>query len=134
MAKSIKVEPGQLGEAVTQILTEYFDGIYDKADEAVAETAAETVLELQSNRPAGKYTTGKYDKSWKVRQNKKLKDNFEVEVHNTQYQLTHLLEHGHLKVVHGTVCGFTDAQPHIANAEKKAIKTLETRIKEAAKE
>lgn len=127
---TIKVNPGNIESAVSRILEEYFDNIYDNSDEAVALTAAETVADLMATSPKN---TGKYAKGWKVKQTKKQKTSNEVEVYNTRHQLTHLLEHGHIKVVHGKVLGFTAARPHIANAERKAISRLKKRIKEVAK-
>ena len=49
-----------------------------------------------------------------------------VEVYNaTDYQLTHLLEHGHALVGHnGKVLGTVGAIPHIGPAEQKAEKQL----------
>ena len=130
MAKSITVEPDAMSSAVEKILEEYFDGIYSGAEKAVAETAAETVLDLENRSPKD---SGKYASSWQVTQTVRSKRNNEVVINNKRYMLTHLLEHGHIKVVHGTVLGFTAARPHIAFAEKMAIKKLDNRIKEAAK-
>lgn len=119
MAKIVKVNDFE--QAVHDVLEEYFDGIATDSTELVANVAVETVQELQRTSPKNK---GNYQKSWRIRQNKKLKAVNEVEVYNTKHQLTHLLEHGHLKVVHNTVLGFTPARPHIALAEQHAIRKL----------
>ena len=128
---TVKVRPEQLGDAVDKILTEYFDGIETESTRLVAEVAAETAAKLQVTSPKD---TGKYAKGWRVKQGKKAKARNEVEIYNTRYQLTHLLEHGHIKVVHGTVLGFTAARPHIAAAEQEAINKLIKGIEEAARE
>lgn len=127
---TVKVNPEQLGDAVDKILTEYFDGVETEVTRLVAEVATETTAKLQVTSPKD---TGKYAKGWRVKQGKKAKARNEVEVYNTRYQLTHLLEHGHVKVVHGTVLGFTAARPHIAQAEQEAIDRLLKGIEEAAK-
>lgn len=127
---TVKVNPEQLGDAVDKILTEYFDGVETEATRLVAEVATETTAKLQVTSPKN---TGKYAKGWRVKQGKKAKARNEVEIYNTRYQLTHLLEHGHIKVVHGTVLGFTAARPHIAQAEQEAIDRLLKGIEEAAK-
>lgn len=128
---TVKVRPEQLGDAVDKILTEYFDGIETESTRLVAEVAAETAAKLQVTSPKD---TGKYAKGWRVKQGKKAKARNEVEIYNTRYQLTHLLEHGHVKVVHGHVLGFTAARPHIAAAEQEAINKLIKGIEEAARE
>lgn len=127
---TVKVNPEQLGDAIDKILTEYFDGVETESTRLVAEVATETTAKLQGTSPKD---TGKYAKGWRVKQGKKAKARNEVEIYNTRYQLTHLLEHGHIKVVHGTVLGFTAARPHIAQAEQEAIDRLLKGIEEAAK-
>ena len=126
----VKVNPEQLGDAVDKILTEYFDGIEVGATKLVAEVATDTTAKLQVTSPKD---TGKYAKGWRVKQGKKAKARNEVEIYNTRYQLTHLLEHGHVKVVHGHVLGFTAARPHIAQAEQEAINKLLKGVEEVAK-
>ncbi len=127
---TVKVNPDQLGDAVDKILTEYFDGVEVGATRLVAEVATETTAKLQGSSPRD---SGKYAKGWRIKQGKKAKARNEVEIYNTRYQLTHLLEHGHVKVVHGTVLGFTAARPHIAAAEQEAINKLLKGIEEVAK-
>lgn len=130
MAKYVKVDDFET--AVSDIIEKYFDGIATESNALVAETAAETVMELSLYN--GKYATGKYASSWRIKQNAKSKKKNEVTVYNTQASLTHLLEHGHIKVVHGKVLGFTAARPHIAKAEKNAINKMIDGIERIAKE
>jgi len=128
MAKAVKVT--EFDQAVHDILEEYFDGVATKSTQLVAEVSTEAVQELDANSPA---KTGKYKKGWRIKQGKKAKQTNEVEIYNTRYQLTHLLEHGHIKVVHGKVLGFTAPRPHIANAEQHAIQKLIDGIERSAK-
>lgn len=118
---TIKVNPEQLGDAVEKILKEYFDGIETESTRLVSEVAAETVADLMATSPKH---TGRYARSWRVKQTKKQKGNNEVTVYNTNGQLSHLLEFGHIKNVHGKVLGFTAARPHIGRAEAKAKEKL----------
>ena len=54
-----------------------------------------------------------------------------VTVHNTQYQLTHLLEHGHaIRNGTGRLPGMTRAFPHWEETERVAIEDFEKRIVE----
>ena len=83
--------------------------------EASESVAKSTVRKLKSTSPKAKGKNGgEYAKGWRVTdfRGKKI-------IHNkTNYQLTHLLEHGHAKVNGGRVA----ARIHIRPAEEEAIK------------
>jgi hypothetical protein len=69
--------------------------------------------------------TGSYKKGWRVKKFKKVNV-----VHNkTDYQLTHLLEHGHVKRNGGR----TEEKVHIRPNEEKAIKEFLRRVEKAVK-
>ena len=131
-AVQMTVKVDNVADAVHQIIEQYFDNVASESNELVAQTAAETVEEL--SRYNGKYATGKYASSWRVKQTAKSKKSNEVVVYNTKAGLTHLLEHGHIKVVHGKVLVFTAARPHIASAEQHAIRKLTDGIERIAKQ
>lgn len=128
MSKTIRVTDFE--KAVNDIVEEYFDGVAKKSTQVVAEVSVETVQELESTSP---HKSGKYQKGWRIKQGKKTDRANDVEIYNTRYQLTHLLEHGHVKVIHGKVLGFTSPRPHIANAEQHAIEKLIDGIERSAK-
>ncbi|WP_144641169.1 HK97 gp10 family phage protein [Bacillus cereus] len=86
------------------------------AQEEVSDVA---VNKLKQNSPK---KTGAYHKGWR----KKKEDNGVV-IHNTQGQLTHLLEKGHAKVGGGRV----PAQVHIRPVEEYIINELPRRIERA---
>lgn len=117
------VEVNDFAQAVNEVIGEYYSSIADRANMLVAETAVEAAQELKRTSPR-RPQHGEYADGWYIRQNKKRKDSCELEIANHVYQLTHLLEHGHLQNVHGTITGFTEAQPHIKPVEDKAINTL----------
>lgn len=118
-----EIECNDFARAVSEVIEDYFDNITSGGNELVASTAVECVQELKRTSPRDK---GDYANGWTIKYTKKLKRDQEIIIHNAPcYRLTHLLEWGHLKVVHNTVLGFTSGQPHIMIAEKNAIHSLE---------
>ena len=58
----------------------------------------------------------------------------DIIIHNrTDYQLTHLLEKGHILKRGGRTLGRVPAKVHIAPVEERAIKNLEEAIEKIAK-
>ncbi|OLR27510.1 HK97 gp10 family phage protein [Bacillus cereus] len=86
------------------------------AQEEVADIAVE---KLRQGSPK---KTGAYRKGWR-----KKKEGNGVVIHNTQGQLTHLLEKGHAKVGGGRV----PAQVHILPVEQYVIDELPRRMERA---
>lgn len=82
--------------------------------EEIKKMSAESVVDmLKQGSPK---LTGAYAKGWRV-----TKIGTAQVIHNkTKYQLTHLLEHGHVKAGGGRV----GAKVHIRPAEEKAIETF----------
>lgn len=87
-------------------------------------TSKESVQKLKNTSPR---LTGDYAKGWGT---KRVNDK-DVIVHNrTEYQLTHLLENGHvIRNKYGTY-GRTNGDGHISDVEKWAIDELPRRIME----
>lgn len=113
-----------LGAAIVQQLQEYGNVLQEKIEVESKEVAQDLVKVLKGgNTPK---FTGDYRKGWRV---KKAKNKYIV--HNkTDYQLTHLLEHGHAKRGGGRVA----AKVHIRPAEENAIADFLERIKQAVEE
>lgn len=85
--------------------------------------AKELVAELKQTSPK---KTGKYAKGWRIK-----KRGTKYIVHNaTDYQLTHLLEHGHAKRNGGR----TAAKVHIRPAEQKMIREFQDALKRMLEE
>ena len=100
-----------INNEITRILREYTDEIELGMLQIRDGVAKKTAQNLKQTSPK---ETGDYRKGWRVTEidGKKI-------VHNkTDYQLTHLLEHGHAKIDGGRVA----AKVHIRPAEEKAIK------------
>ena len=113
-------------ESVTAQMKELLDEI-DKDIEKSAKTniqtvAKESVVKLRNTSPR---KTGSYAKGWGV----KKQGDMDVVVHNrTDYQLTHLLENGHVIRNKKGTYGRTNGTKHIAPVEEWAVDELPRRI------
>lgn len=112
-------------EVQMQKLLEQFDKDVQKAmDESMKQVAKESVSKLKSSSPR---KTGKYARGWTTKQI----DKNGIVVHNSKhYQLTHLLENGHvIRNKYGTY-GRTSGIKHIQPVEQWASDELPLRIME----
>lgn len=120
--KSIGID--NLASSIMKELEDYADVTSDKIKEVVRKTGKSIQKEISANAPSD---TGKYGKSWSVKNTRETSNSLEVVVYSkNRYQLTHLLEFGHAKRGGGRV----SAKPHIAAAEENGIKAFEEEIKE----
>ena len=106
-----KVKIKGLSNEIVKALADYKDEVNKGIEIEKENVAKKAVKILKETSPKN---SGKYAKGWKVSDisGKKV-------VHNkTDYQLTHLLEHGYAKVNGGRVA----AKPHIRPVEEKVIK------------
>lgn len=102
-----------------------------KADEAVEKSAKragrDTAKDLKNTSPK---RTGEYASSWSTKVTRSSGRLIGVTVYNKRYQLTHLLENGHvIKNGVGTY-GRARAIKHIAPAEQKGIADFEEYARE----
>lgn len=87
--------------------------------------AKETVQRLKNTSPKGSPHRRRYAEGWKVSK----KDRGDLVVHNaTNYQLTHLLENGHVIRNKKGTYGRTNGIKHIEPAEEWAADELPRRI------
>ena len=122
-----KVRVDQIADAIMQGLTEYADLATDEMKSAVKKAGKMVKEEIEANAPKD---TGKYASSWAAKTTQENANTLVQTVYSrNRYQLAHLLEHGHAKRGGGRVPG----KPHIAPAEQKGIKKLETEIERALK-
>lgn len=105
------------------LLNEYNQTVQDATDKSIKAAARESVQKLKNTspkRPGG----GEYAKSWTTK-----KTSNGVVVYNKRYQLTHLLENGHVIRNKKGTYGRAPAHPHIAPVEAWAANDLPNRIK-----
>jgi hypothetical protein len=115
-------EINEIQKEIQKALQAYVHEVADDLDIAKNEVSNQLKKELTQDSPE---KTGDYKKGWRVKKFKKVNI-----VHNkTDYQLTHLLEHGHVKINGGR----TDAQVHIRPNEEKAVKEFLGRVEKAVK-
>ena len=119
---SRRVSVGNLAEAVMKELREFADTTTEGMKAAVTDVGKQVRDEIKAGAPAA---SGKYAKSWAVKNTQENSHALEVTVHSrNRYQLAHLLEHGHAKRNGGR----TRAIPHIAPAEQAGIEQLQSLI------
>ena len=120
MGKTVSIDG--LADAVMEELTEY-SKLADETMRKAVKDAGKTVKD--SIKESAPTKSGKYAKSWSVKNTKVTSHALEVTVYSkNRYQLAHLLEHGHAKRNGGR----TRAIVHIAPAEQKGIEQLEREI------
>lgn len=112
----------KLADTVSEMLTDYADMASDEMKKAVKDAGNTVKKAIGEGAPV---KTGKYAKSWSVKNTKENAHALEVTVYSrNRYQLAHLLEHGHAKRNGGR----TREIPHIAPAEQQGIEQLEREI------
>lgn len=116
--KSVEFQMDEILETVTENVR----GVLETDSMQVAK---ETVQKLKNTSPRGTPHQKKYAEGWRVSKKRKA----DLVVHNaTNYQLTHLLENGHLIVNKKGTYGRTHPIKHIAPAEEWAADELPRRI------
>lgn len=126
MAKN-RVRIDGMSAAIMKGLKEYSELATTDMKSSVRKAGVNVKKDIRANAPK---KTGDYSKSWTVKTTKETSNSLELTVYSPKkYQLAHLLEFGHVKRDGGR----TKAQPHIAPAEKAAVKQLELDIERALK-
>lgn len=112
-----------LAGAIEEVLQEYDDTVKKMTPQAVRRTATKCRNQIRAAAPGNDYPN-----TWATRTTKKGAENFEITVYSKKPGLPHLLEHGHVLISHGKVCGRTGAKVHIKPAELQAIRDIEQEI------
>ena len=116
-----------LADAIVQELAAYRQEVTDGLKQEVKAAAKECREDIRQNSPV---LTGRYRKGWQDKVAYEGDEDIRVIVRNrTDYQLTHLLEHGHAKAGGGRVEG----RPHIGPSERRAEEKLMKRVKVVVK-
>lgn len=122
MAKTDSIEV-QMSD-ILNVVSKNCKGVLETDSLAVAK---ETVQKLKNTSPR---KSGSYAGGWTISK-KRGRGVVDIVVHNaTDYQLTHLLENGHLVVNKKGTYGRTSPKKHIAPAEQWAADELPRRIVE----
>lgn len=118
----MSIRTDDLAKAINAELDAYSEKVTEDV-KASAKAASKFCLEeIKKNSPV---LTGDYRKGWREKTSFENSQEIRQTVYNkTDYQLTHLLEHGHAKRGGGRVEG----QPHIAPAEEATEKMFEKDI------
>lgn len=129
---AVKVKIDGLDSAIMDALKEYSQDVNEGIKEDCKAVAKGTVKMLKQTSPR---LTGSYQKGWSQQTSFENSQDIRVTVYNrTDYQLTHLLEYGHvIKNGTGRVYGSVAAEPHIAAAEAYAQAELPKRMEETIK-
>lgn len=115
----VKISVDQISKEITKQLRQYTNEVKE-ADEKIKEKVTKDgVSELKQTSPK---EHGKYAKSW----TRKM-EGTDITIHNKVYQLTHLLEDGHMNRDGSRTAGRT----HIKPVEEKVIKEYVDGIEKA---
>lgn len=113
---------GSVAAQMEELLEEIDKDVQKSAKDNINTVAKESVQKLKNTSPK---KSGSYAKGWGV----KKEGDMDVIVHNrTDYQLTHLLENGHVIRNKKGTYGRTRGVKHIAPVEEWAIDELPRRI------
>lgn len=123
---SNNVKPEDIQKVVKDYLKDWIEDIEEDVEETTNDLTKQAVKELKQTSPRGNGTRGKpYWKGWTQQKNRRINGKYTVKIHNkTNYQLTHLLEFGHVTRNGGR----TKAIPHIRPLEEKYSKLYEEKI------
>lgn len=128
-----KVKPEQLDEAIRGQLETYSAEITKNINENLKEIA-ETTAETLKKGGAYKERTGKYTPDWSVTARKAVSttQSEQYSIHNRKhYQLTHLLEKGHVTRNGKRTRAFEHILPAEQAAEELAVEAVEKAVRSA---
>jgi len=130
----VNVKPEDLTEAIRESLENYSAAVTEKVNEKLEKVAEDTADALKQGGPY-KERTGKYTKDWAVKARKNATSGITGEqysVHNKKhYQLTHLLEKGHVSRSGKRVRAYSHIEPEEREAQTKAVQAVEKAVREA---
>lgn len=129
----VKVKPEQLDEAIRGQLETYSAEITKKLNENLKEVA-DTTAETLKKGGAYKERTGKYTPDWSVTARKTVSttQGEQYSVHNRKhYQLTHLLEKGHVTRNGKRTRAFEHILPAEQAAEELTVEAVEKAVRSA---
>lgn len=117
-----------ISDQMTKILNEYVDDVKTATNNSIDKVAKESVRKLKQSSSEFR-RTGEYAKGWTLKKERGSGGIVSVTVHNKKYQLTHLLENGHVVRNGSGTYGRVNGVKHIKPVEEWAIKELPDEIK-----
>ncbi len=115
----IMTEIEGVAQEILKQLKYYERNVSEKVDAAKEANAKACLQAIKMKSPKGK-RHGEYAKGWRIKRTSK-----KLIIHNaTNYQLTHLLEHGHVLKKGGRNVGEAAERPHIRPAEESAVRNF----------
>ena len=121
--KGLVVDASGFGDVFEGILDDYFSQADHVAKSATQKGGRECVRQLQATSPSD---SGEYAQGWRSKPEPAAFGGYYVRVYNdAKPSLTHLLEFGHEKWVHGVdTGGRVPARPHIADAADRGAEAV----------
>ena len=116
------MDKGLVGDQLAEILEDYSEHVKDVTEKQMQRTAKEAAAKLRGSSPS---KSGAYAKSWSTKKNR---DGSVVVYNKDHYQLTHLLENGHVIRNKKGTYGRTNGIKHIEPVEEWANGELVDRI------
>ena len=117
-----------ISDDITRIVEQYGRQAREAVEKAVRKTGRETAKDLRNTSPK---RTGAYASSWSTKVTRSSGRLIGVTVYNKEhYQLTHLLENGHVIKNKKGEYGRTRPIKHIEPAEQKGIADFEEYARE----
>lgn len=114
----------QLAGEISNMITQYGNDIIEGVDKSSRNIANKAVKALKETSPKDK---GDYAKGWRATKEQEFAEASHYTIHNkTHYQLTHLLENGHVTKNGGR----TRKYPHIKKVEEQVIDEYEQAVEE----
>jgi hypothetical protein len=125
-----RVKPDELANAIMKELKTYDQKVTDGVKKEIRQVSKECRQDIVTGSPA---QTGDYKAGWRDKVAYESYSDIRVRIFNkTDYQLTHLLEHGHAGPG-GIAKGSARPFPHIGPAEQKAEQKLMKKVKVVVK-
>lgn len=116
---------GSVSAQVGEILEEYNERVKDVTNNAINSVSKESVSKLKNT---SQKSSGEYARGWTTKKERGSGGINTVTVHNRVYQLTHLLENGHIIRNKKGTYGRTPGIKHIAPVEQWAINELPSEV------
>lgn len=117
---------GSVELQMEKIMDDYSKDVKEATNNSIDKTSRQSVRKLKDTSPK---KTGDYAKGWTTKKIRTRDGLYTVIVHNkTDYQLTHLLENGHVVRNKKGTYGRTNGTKHIAPVEQWASSELPLEI------